>query len=253
MWKADKNSAIFIHLGLVCLATFLITLLFFKVYLPFATNHNERIIIPALEGKTVAESKQILKKANLRIFIKDSTFVEGKGANEVLAQHPEAGSAVKSNRKIYVTITSTQPPKVKMPKLSDQSIKAAKLSLKSLDLRLGNIQYESSPYKDLVLGQFIKGEEILPGTYIPKGTHIDLTVGNGEPSTMVEIPYLVGKTKEEAITLLEEKGLIPGIIAFEKNTGQPIGMVLGQKPSPFDSENKTISQGSSIDIWVAEE
>lgn len=252
MWKAEKPIHIVLHLALIASAIFLITLLFFKVYLPFVTNHNQKIIVPALAGKSLQEVEEILDEADLRYELNDSTFVEGEKSNLVISQHPEGGSEVKKNRKIYITITASEPPKVKMPKLVDvSSLKGAEVTLKSLDLRIGSVEYINSPYKDLVLSQKLKSQEIAPGTYIPKGSKIDLVVGNGEENPQIELPDLVGLPKEEAIKTLEDAGLKIGIIAFDDTTEELNGTVTKQSPSPADGENKTISKGATVDLWVA--
>jgi eukaryotic-like serine/threonine-protein kinase len=252
MWKAEKPVHILLHLAIIAGIIFLIALFFFKIYLPFSTNHNEKIVVPVLTGKSIEEIEETLDDADLRFHINDSSYVEGQKPNMVLSQHPEAGSEVKKNRKIYITVTASQPPKVKMPKLVDQSLKGAELTLKSFDLRVGNVSYQASPFKDLVLAQTVNGQDIVPGTYIAKGSRIDVVVGNGEAGEEVEIPYLVGMTKDEAIKDLESKGLKPGIIATDLETSETSGNVSRQSPDPSEGEAKTIQKGSAVNLWIAE-
>lgn len=252
MFKAEKPIHILFHLGLILLIIFVIAYVFFKIYLPATTHHNERIVVPSLKGKTMIEAKALLQKFDLRYFINDSTYIEGKKPDIILAQHPDPGSEVKKNRKIYLTLSAFTPPKVKMPKLTDRSLKNAELTLKSFDLKVGEVTYETSPYKDLVLSQYIGEKETAPGTYVPKGSRINLKVGNGEAGEKTAIPYLVGMTREEAETTLKTTGLIPGIIAFDNQTTEPSGLVTRQSPDPSATDQKMIRKGSSIDLWISE-
>lgn len=179
MWKSEKPAHIFVHLAVIAGISLTMMLVFFKIYLPITTNHNEKILVPALKGKTLEEAKGQLKKAGLRYHVNDSSYVEGQPGQVILSQHPEAISEVKTDRKIYLSITSSRPPKVKMPNLEGQSLRTAELTLKSMDLRKGVITYIDYPYKDLVVGQYLNDNKIAPGSYIAKGSRINLAVGNG--------------------------------------------------------------------------
>ncbi len=183
MWKSEKPVHVLLHLAIISGVTLVVMFIFFNIYLPVTTNHNEKILVPALKGKSLAEAEEQLKKAGLRYHINDSAYVEGKPGQIILSQHPEAISEVKANRKIYLSVTSSQPPKVKMPKLEGQSLRTAELTLKSMDLRKGTITYIDYPYKDLVIGQNIDDTGIAPGSYIAKGSRINLVVGNGIAKT----------------------------------------------------------------------
>lgn len=194
MWKSEKPVHILVHLALISGVTLVVMFVFFNVYLPVTTNHNEKILVPALKGKTLAEAEEQLKKAGLRYYINDSAYVEGQPGQIILSQHPDAISEVKANRKIYLSVTSSQPPKVKMPKLEGQSLRTAELTLKSMDLRKGTITYIDYPYKDLVIGQEINDTEIAPGSYIAKGSRINLLVGNGVVKAVSEDSLTIEST-----------------------------------------------------------
>jgi beta-lactam-binding protein with PASTA domain len=246
--KAKTNKDVLIHLFII-LAIFVgIVLCFFYLYLPVTTNHGETITVPKLIGMSSQDLESTLKAKHLRYQINDSSYTPGVKPYTILTQHPSEGSKVKKNRKIYIAIASTVPPKVKMPKLVDASLRSAETTLKSYDLAIGKVSYVPSPFPNLVLKQLIKGQAVQQGTMLPKGTKIDLVVGNGTSSEEFDVPDLVGMDIEEARSLLESQGLSIGLTRSDPSSTKKKGTVTKQKPSS-DSGRK-IKAGEEIDLWI---
>src|SRR6185295_6429515 len=84
---------------------------------------------------------------------------------------------VKRNRIIYLYVTGLLPPQLVMPKLIDRSERQAILMLESYGLKVGKITQVAGDCNGCILGQFIKGKAVEPGTQIKKGTVIELTIG----------------------------------------------------------------------------
>ena len=98
----------------------LLILFFFYVYLPTTTNHGESITVPDLEGVNVEDLDRFLLERDLRFeVLEDSGFSTDYPPHTVLKQFPLPNSKVKENRKIYITLNSTNPPEVRMPDLVD--------------------------------------------------------------------------------------------------------------------------------------
>ena len=224
-------------------------LCFFFIYLPVTTNHGETITVPRLIGMNSKDLESFLKSKHLRYQINDSSFSPGTKPYTVLTQHPFDGSKVKKNRKIYITIASANPPKVKMPRLIDGSLRSAESTLKSFDLSIGKINYVPSPFPNLVLDQQMSGKTIQPGTYIPKGTMIDLTVGNGTENEEVEVPDVTGLSLEDARTRLAESGLAVGSVRPDPNSSERAGTIVRQNPA--GNSGRVLKAGEEVSLWVA--
>ena len=247
--KPEKPADLLIHIGIILGVLFGLLLFFFYGYLPSATNHGETITVPKLEGMSVKELEDFLDSKNLSYEINDSAYKAGVKPLTVLNQHPIPGSKVKKNRRIYITIASSTPPNVKMPKLVDNSLRSAEMMLKGYDLVLDNIHYTPSPYPNLVLKQLVNNKEIEAGTLIPKGTKVSLVVSNGTGNEEIELPNLVGLTLDEAGVLLSGSNLVTGSIKYMPNASEAEGTIISQKPTFKDGV--TIHVGEMIDIWVA--
>lgn len=246
MFKLNSFKGLLLNLLVILALAAGLILGFFFVYLPVTTHHGESITVPSLAGMSIDELDKFLSERNLRYQINDSSYAVGVKPNTVLTQHPLEGSKVKQNRKIYLTISSVHPPKVKMPKLTDGSLKSAEMALKGFDLVLGNIKYVPSPYSNLVLEQMADNKPVEPGTFIPKGTKIDLIVGNGTGTEEVDVPDLSGMPADEAKILL--RGL--GLTVSERNdpdAEQDAGTVTKQRPLP----GKKLRTGEIVDVWIS--
>lgn len=179
MFKANSLKHLIIHIVIILILFIGIIWCFFFVYLPSTTSHGETIIVPKVTGMNIAEIEALLSSKNLNYQINDSSYSAGVKPFTVLDQNPAEGSQVKKNRKIYLSISAKNPPKVKMPKLVEMSLKSAEITLKSYDLKLGDVKYVSSPYPNLVLDQLVEDDPIAAGAYLSKGTTINLLVGDG--------------------------------------------------------------------------
>lgn len=240
-------AKIFIHLAIVLTLILVLVLAFFYIYLPGTTNHGETITVPDLEGIAYDELDRYLTDRDLRFEVTDSSYSGDHPPLTVLKQDPRAGSKVKENRKIYLWVNAENPPKVKMPQLIDGSVKNAQIVLDSYQLLLGNIRYVPDLAQNAVLEQWYNGKKISEGTYIPKGSKVDLVVGDGLGNQTLEIPNIIGMEKDEAEMVIIGSGLKIGTVIYE-NSGKILpGTIMRQTPPAGGN----IRIGETIDIWVS--
>ncbi|QOI98573.1 MAG: PASTA domain-containing protein [Flammeovirgaceae bacterium] len=227
--------------------TGLILLLFyFYLYLPASTNHGETITVPNVEGMNITDLNEFLVKRNLRFEVNDSSYSEDYAPLTVLKQYPQAGSKVKENRVIYLSINRVNPPSVPVPNLIDGSLVNAEAVLRGNELKRGKIQLVRGPFLNLVKEMRFEGKKIEPGTRIPKGSVIDLVVEDGG-SNVVPMPDVIGYTLEDAKIPIFGSNLNLGQIHLvgDTLTVSPV-VVLKQKPAPKEN----IKVGDVVELWV---
>lgn len=264
-FKIRTWKDVLIHLLAIGGIGILLIFLFFYVYLPYNTNHGETITVPDVRGVALDELDEFLGERSLRFEVtEDSGFSAKVPPLAVLEQFPKPSSKVKENRKIYVTLNAQNPPLVRMPKLVGGSVKNAQLVLKTYDLSLGDITYVPDLALNYVLDQKLDGREVLEGERIPKGSAIDLVVGDGLGNQMLESPNLIGLDKESAQFAIVGSGLKVGEVKHEK-TGvavvaveQTNGTVKNQetqvspgsvfKQQPVSGESMKL--GQRVDLWI---
>ncbi|MCU0390579.1 MAG: PASTA domain-containing protein [Thermoflexibacter sp.] len=248
----DSRKALWFNIGLMGgIAVFLI-IIFFYVYLPIITHHGETITVPDLEGMQLAQVEDFLDDRDLRYYVADSSYDHKLPPLTVLKQDPEEGAKVKVNRRIHITINSKMPPMERLPNIIDNSMKQASQILESYGFKIGKIDYVADIVPNTVLKVFVNGKEIteqeLVGEFkIPKGTKIDLHVGDGMGKNDIIMPDLTGKLQEEAEFYLKAIGLGVGGVMTEKDDTKELGTVIRQKPAV----GTKVKVGTIVDIWVS--
>jgi beta-lactam-binding protein with PASTA domain len=184
----------------------------------------------------------------LRFEISDSAFSADYDPLEVIRQFPKAGSAVKPNRKIYVSINRIHPPTVPLPAVVEQSLINASAILRSNELKLGKIIYIPSPFSELVLEMQIMGIKVESGMRVNKGTVVDLVVGDGAGPNDLTVRSLIGLDLASALQLLSALNLHQGniIIPNDVDTTGVISYVLKHDPKAGDS----VRVGDAVNLWI---
>ncbi|MBO7625465.1 MAG: PASTA domain-containing protein [Bacteroidales bacterium] len=144
------------------------------------TRHGKEYEVPDMCGKSFAEVEQFQHDGNrhhFRFLVNDSVFVPDVEGGTVMSQDPAPGQLVKRGRKIYLSVSTLNPPQVEMPNLIDLSLRQAENLLKTNDLKLGQVVYKPSRFVNAVLEQRYKGRVIRPGTRLPYHAEITLVVG----------------------------------------------------------------------------
>lgn len=230
----------------VILAT--LAILYFYTYLPAVTNHNESITVPNIEGMSFDRLEEFLGDRNLRWEVNDSSYSEKYPPLTVLKQFPQAGSKVKENRKIFISINRVNPPTVPIPNLVDRSVTNAEAVLRSNELRRGKIELVSGPFLNVVQGMKFDGRKIEEGERIPKGSEIDLVVMDGGTNKQ-QSPNIIGYTLDEAKAYILGVNLNLGSIHLVGDTTNANPVVVKQKPLAYE----TIRAGDIMELWIGQE
>ena len=249
-FKSDTPADVLKHLLVILVAAGMLIFGFFYVYLPLTTNHGEVIEVPKITGMQQADLEDYLDERDLAYFVDDSTYRPEIKPGTVLNQEPKPGEKVKEGRKLYITVAMKNPPVIKMPKLTDGSLKNAQMILKSYDLVIGQIKLVPNIQQNAVLKQFVNEKEIAPGAPIAKNTRVDLEVGDGLGNQEFPVPNLVNMPADEAVTLLAGQGLQVGERFYQEPAeGETEGTVVKQRPVP--GPGATIRMGQLVDLWIA--
>lgn len=240
------------HLGLaIAIAVALFVIVFFSLGL--YTGHGRSRQVPDLKGLQESQIVNMIEDLDLRYQIIDSVHLGNVAPGAIVEQSPKAGSRVKKNRTIFLTINALSPEMILTPRVVDYSLRNAVNILESYGLKVGNLVYVPSEYTNLVVGQHFNGKPIEPGTPVLKGSSIDLLVGQGLGEEKTNVPDLLGLTLEEAKGYLSGISLNLGTIAADQSvaTAADSAQAVIWKQSPSPDETKTMQLGASIDVWIS--
>ncbi len=246
-FRAETKRDVLLHVIIAILAAAILLVGFFNVYLPYITNHGETITVPNLMGMHKDQLEDFLSERDLDFQIDDSSYHAGAQPFLVYQQYPLPGSKVKQNRKIYLSINSKNPPLVKMPALLNRSFENARRELESFGLLTGEISYVPDLQQNAVLKQNFNGREIAEGDLIPKGSKIDLVIGDGLGAKELNVPDLSGMPLDEAILVLQGSNLQKGTVIAEEKPGTANNTIIRQKPEA----GTRIREGDMVDLWIS--
>lgn len=231
------------------IATSVIVVLSILLLLRFYTRHDDLIELSDFSGMNLNKVDSILNESSLRYVIIDSVFNTKLPSNSIIDQDPLAGSFVKENRRIYLTVVAKSKKQVLMPNLVDLSLRRAISKLKSLDLSVGKLSFIPDMAKNVVLKQFIDNQEIEYGAQVFVGTEVHLVLGDGLSDVMVNLPNLNGLTKEDAEILLQMNSINLGLVMYDSSVkDSSTAVVYRQRPSAED--NTMINLGRNVDIYL---
>lgn len=240
--KFYLNKKTYIGLGGIILAGILFLFLLDSYIMPAYTNYGEGITVPDVTRLSLEEAKQTLSAANLRYEVAERRSNETFPANYVIDQIPTPAEIVKPNRKIYLTVNVVTNPTVQMPKVTDLSLRNARIQIENAGLELGTISYESSRFKNTVLRQSIE-----PNETVSLGTTVDLVVSDGLGQRMVTVPDIIGLRLTEAQQKLRSNGLRIGEVSFRPSKEVPPNVILDYAPKV-----EQVTEGQSLQLIVSE-
>lgn len=218
--------------------------------LSFYTRHGEGIPVPTVKGLSIDQAMSLLKDQGFGYQV-DSIYVPGKSPGTIVEQDPEAGTNVKAGRVIYLTMVTRLSPPVALPDLTDQNYMEAVATLQNYGLEVGDTTTKPD-IANHILEVHFAGQIIKPGTKIPKGSKLDLVIGNGQGASEVDIPDLVNQDLDAAKFAIKGAGLTIGTIEYQGSITDSTSLtVVAQYPAKTDSASK-VSLGTRINLTVSQ-
>ncbi|HSS79769.1 MAG TPA: Stk1 family PASTA domain-containing Ser/Thr kinase [Gaiellaceae bacterium] len=145
-----------------------------------------------------------------------------------------AGAAWFAYTKIQDQLSKNQPVSVPFVKGLTESLAVQKINGASLNPQVGR-EFSDSVPKGTVIDQ-----SPAAGDHVAKHTSVQLTVSKGKET--VQVPSVIGKSRDDAVSTLVNAGLDPH--TFAVHSSKPVDTVVAQDPVA----GKVIQKGSSVRI-----
>lgn len=219
--------------------------------LSYYTDHGSGIPVPKLKGMNIDKAIALLEDQGFDYQV-DSVYQGDQPPGTVIEQDPDEGTNVKEHRKIYLTMVTIQAPVVALPDIEQTPYISAANTLANYGLKVGDTIYRADIARDIVLAVTLGGQVIKPGTKIPKGSRLDLVLGDGAGASEVDIPDLLNQDLDAARFVIKNSGLTMGIITYQGAiTDSSNVIVVAQSPMRADSATKA-SIGTRINLTVTQ-
>ena len=241
--KKNKKSMSKKKKRIIIIASAVAAALVLFLIIGFATGlfGGKDIEAPDFKNMTLKEAKLAAKEYKLHIKKGDEVVSEDVEKGKIVSQDPEAGTTIKTASTITVNISNG---------LGDGSVpdlrgkKQSELAdyLEAAGFKLGTVSEEASDQeKGTVLSQ-----DPSAGDEVEKGTAINVVVSDGSKAKAT-VPYLVGKSVNDAQSALSKAGLSLGSISYEYSSTYAEGEVIWQQ---YDA-NAQLDKGTSVRIRVS--
>lgn len=242
-----KLGFILLNAGIAVVAGVILLFIVFG-WLKHYTQHGVEVTVPNVTGMQYVEAEQCLADSSLQLVIIDSTFSNTVPLGTIVEQNPSEGSSAKKGRAVYAIINSSYHRQVEVPNLQDISYRQAQATLLAMGIKVGNIEYEPSEYRDIVLDLHYQGKSLTPGEKLNEGTAITMVVGRGKGTEKVKVPSLQGKRLAEARSqLINVSRLTVGFIQYDETPNvENIDsfVIYRQSPTP----GTMVLEGTGIEV-----
>jgi eukaryotic-like serine/threonine-protein kinase len=235
-------------ISLVLAFAFMGIILFVLIkFLESFTRQGKELVVPDFTGSTLPMIEAVGYNELFTFLVVDSVYDESQLPGSVIMQDPIPRTRVKKGRRIYFTMVASTPEMVIMPDLRDLTLRQALNVLEMSKLKTGKLIYQPSFDKNAVLAQFYMEDTVAPGDTLVKGSLIDMVIGSGERRYMIPIPFLIGKTREEAIFELNMASFNLGVEFYLDTV--PVGQMRVYLQEPMWDSELPSYPGDSIHLW----
>ena len=206
---------------------------------------KQQVEVPDVVNMTVVDAQKKLEALDLRVELEEKFADQDKfKPGSVVEQSIKAGVKRKQGTTVVLYISKGAELKA-VPDVKNTYLTKASVALENAGFKVGKIErkYVKGQPVGIILEQIPKADE-----KTPKGSEISLVVCEGDKA----VPALIGKTQEEAKSILAAAGLSLGSVNTITDASHKRGIIVsinpdaGTKLGEGDKVNITVSEGNGI-------
>lgn len=226
-----------------------------KAGLGLYTSHGQSVELPNFVDMPRAEAEDLADDMGLSLKFEKGAFDPNRPAGLVVLQHPRAGSGVKKNRSVYLTVLSDEAPLIKLPGLVgnyDYTQYTSRLE-KTADIRakIREQVYDPKQEENTILHFFygdqkITDADLKAGVKVPQGSELEFVVTIRQTGE-VRVPNIKCKRFGTAEFLLDGSDLLVGQVYGDVSDRSEAFVVRTEPPG-----GKMVPVGSKFDIYLAQ-
>ncbi|GAB2977894.1 hypothetical protein GCM10027049_11500 [Mucilaginibacter puniceus] len=217
--------------------------------LSFYTNHGTGIPVPKLKGLSADNAIKMLEDQGFDYRV-DSVYKVDVAPGTIIEQDPDPGTFVKENRIIYLTMVKTEAPIISLPDVEGNLFIEASGVLKNYGLKF-DTTYRSDIAPDRVLEVRYEGRIIKPGEKIPKGSKLELILGDGKGAAEFPIPDLMNMDLDAAKMAIIGAGFTIGAIEYQGAITDSNNVTVVEQFPPYADSTK-VSIGTPFSLKVTQ-
>lgn len=213
----------------------------------YISSGTEKITLKNYEEKNFEDVKaELIKLGFSENQIKEETkSSDAIGEGLIISQSPDVGEKVSPKEDDITFVVSTGPESFAMEDYYGQRIEDVRAALTSKGVPTENI-YEQSAPSDEPVGTVINQAPGAGESVITSQTVITLTVSSGQE--MVNVPRIIGQSRNDAVAALNEAGLKYSI---KEESGYNDSVPAGEVTDVSPGEGTSVAVGSSVNVTIS--
>lgn len=206
------------------------------------TIHSGEEKAPNLVGLSLQDAERRAGSLGLGIKIEDHLFSSKYAENHIASQAPSPGDSTKAGQDIHVLV-SLGTPRVPVPDLVGESVRAAQVTAVQGGLTLGDV---AAVHWSGVAADGVVAQEPPPTAEPARSPAVNLLVSLGEPTPEFVCPDFAGMTLARASSQIRAAGFTVGQVTVASNPAPaagttaaappaapaPSGTIMSQSPAP---------------------
>ncbi|MBX2815425.1 MAG: PASTA domain-containing protein [Saprospiraceae bacterium] len=245
------------HAALIALALLGFVLLT-ALWLRWYTNHGQSIALDNYVDMSITEAMEDAKKRSFTMVVLDSVFMVGQPGGQILNQNPKAGSKVKEDRTIYVTITkgeTEQVPVRRLPILYGKDYERKRKELKQafqIDTKVVDYAFDRGAPNHILEVRY-EGQTIIDAksrkdqVMVDKGGTLEVVLSKTTGGQLT-MPDLTCKQYDEAAFQLQTLNLVIGeSVMGDEIRDKGSSFIWRQEPSAA----RGVSMGDTITLFLS--
>jgi serine/threonine-protein kinase len=194
--------------------------------------------VPDVRGQTLTDALQLIYAAKLQPKI--AYVYSSQPANVVTGEAPSPKTLVPQQTVVHINVSKGLRP-VSVPDVTGQPFANAKSALQGQGFAVARVDIQSDQPK----GQVVSSDPA-PGTQVPKGSKITLSVSKGPGTTT--IPDVTGQNQTDAASILKGAGFAVAVVYQPVTDPGSDGIVISQDPVG----GQTGTSGETVVITVGQ-
>lgn len=182
------------------------------------------VSVPDLLGLSEEDAREKAKESGVLLSVKERDYNNDYDEGEIYYQSEEAGSKVKKNYPLEVSISKGSKSSVIPNILGKYTIEATAM-LNDMDLEKGDV---TSQYSDTVPSGKIISQYPEANKEVDSGTKVDFVVSKGPEKKYTIVPNVIGFNVETAKGILTANSLNQGTIDYKYSDEYEANVVINQ-------------------------
>lgn len=204
-----------------------------------ALTGGDRVAVPDVAGKTIAEARTELQQAGFQIGTETEVYNSDVEAGKVVSTDPPAGNLAAKGSSINISV-SKGTEQVTVPDLKNKTVEEAQKELTALGL---SASQGDDVYSDDVDSGKVATQDTKAGSTANKGDTVIFHVSKGVEQ--VNVPSVVGASLSSARSSLEGAGFTVSV-SYDYSDTVDKGNVISQSP-----DGGSAKKGSQVSIVVS--